>query len=463
MNTESKFPYQIDGDTRLLQLDGRTGIHPTSIHTRLTYTGEHTLNAPRGALTLWLMALEDLSTVPALHHIAEHQPDYRDYPLISADENPRNANQAPFALVWASNWYPQLYAKFFSGGGPYSEPYTKSRALVGAGHYHFHRHEWVQLGLTWDKPKRDLRIYINGVLIARSNVFAEFMNFEAVVGPLTLGNPCFAYGDLTFHEEIPEFPVIDAPRTPMLQKIYAGAEPETMPWEVPGREEWTLEMENPLADKQDLDAFYVQGCTEAVGIDGGTLLVETPMEGPDTGQVYLWTRKSFEGDLALEFDFMPCKSNGLSLMMLQASGMQREDFMNDYPLRTTGNMRMVYGENVRGYHWEFYREMDDTRNDVISNALIKAPWQRPLAYSCLEHPWELNTWYKVRFLQEGTRLRASINDRLVFDVQDEPFAYSGSHHHCGHFALRCMIKTKNRYRNLRVWNRKPPYTEIPTD
>lgn len=139
--------------------------------------------------------------------------------------------------------------------------------------------------------------------------------------------------------------------------------------------------------------------------------------------------------------------------MLQANGMQREDFMADYPLRTTGSMGMVFGENVRNYHWEFFREMEDTRNDVASSALLKQPWQLPLAYYCLRERLALDEWHQVRFVQEGARLRGALDGELVFDVLDASFGLSGSYYTAGHIAIRCMIQTKNLYRNLKVWNR----------
>ena len=57
--------------------------------------------------------------------------------------------------------------------------------------------------------------------------------------------------------------------------------------------------------------------------------------------MYLWTKQSFEGDLYVEFDFKSIRPGGLALLMFQASGMQREDFMKEYPLRTNGSMSTV--------------------------------------------------------------------------------------------------------------------------
>jgi hypothetical protein len=127
--------------------------------------------------------------------------------------------------------------------------------------------------------------------------------------------------------------------------------------------------------------------------------------------------------------------------------------MADYPLRTTGSMKMVYGEAVRNYHWEFFRGMDDTRNDVASNALIKQPWNHPLAYHCAAAPLKLHQWHRLQFVQEGGRLRGAIDGVVVFDVNDAAGSFTGSHYTHGHLAIRCMTKTRNFYRNLRIWTR----------
>lgn len=76
--------------------------------------------------------------------------------------------------------------------------------------------------------------------------------------------------------------------------------------------------------------------------------------------MYLWTRDVFEGDLYLTAEFRIHQHGGLALWMLQAAGMQGEDFLSDYPLRSDGAMSTVITEDVRNYHWEFYREMVDS-------------------------------------------------------------------------------------------------------
>jgi len=107
---------------------------------------------------------------------------------------------------------------------------------------------------------------------------------------------------------------------------------------------WTkqfdVDFQNPV---EQIKEFYIQGHTASVKPTGHPegLLIETPelRYGSDeawNSQVYIWSNKTFEGNVYVEFEWKAIKPNGLSLLMIHASGMGREDFMADYPKRTNG-------------------------------------------------------------------------------------------------------------------------------
>lgn len=234
---------------------------------------------------------------------------------------------------------------------------------------------------------------------------------------------------------------------------------------------WKKKVELSLTKEEDLDKFYIQGCKDAASITPEGLCITTHMqrteqaihEKPnsyDPDQVYFWLKEWLEGDIAIEYEFMPLKENGLSLLMFQASGMRWEDFMKDYPLRTTGSMRMVHGENVRNYHWEYFREMDDVRHDVDSNILVKNPWGYPLAYQCLPERLTQGVWHKLQLVQEGRRIRGMLDGKVVFDVEDSSANNAGPVLNSGHMAIRCMWKTIFCVRNLKVYHKILPYTVV---
>ena len=106
--------------------------------------------------------------------------------------------------------------------------------------------------------------------------------------------------------------------------------------------------------------------------------METPSSGTPESfpkQVYIWSNRTFEGNIYVEFEWKALKPNGLSLLMIHASGMTREDFMADYPKKTSGTMNAVHNENVRNYHWEYYREMNTlqlSRRHFLTTGLTAA-------------------------------------------------------------------------------------------
>jgi hypothetical protein len=87
------------------------------------------------------------------------------------------------------------------------------------------------------------------------------------------------------------------------------------------------------------------------------VLIKNQGGGLDMTRMYLWICQVFEGDLYESFEFKLHQHGGLALLMTQAAGMQGENFLADYPLRSNGSMSVVCWEDVRNYHWEFCREM----------------------------------------------------------------------------------------------------------
>ena len=427
----------------------------------------HTLNENAGSMSFWLMSLEDLRTAPLVQHIAESEPGHKDYTLFADQPGHSPWKDAAFAWVWSAGWYPQWFAKFYKGN-VYGNAYNPTfKAIVAAGHHGLDRLRWYHCALTWNRDQSRYRLYSNGVLTAAENQHQRLAHEPA--GPeLYCGNPTIGLRDVRFYDvELTADQVAsdyatqpqrqDAALTKQLRQTFAGAALDAAPLD--RGEGWTSALRLPLTEPADLEQLYVQGATDAVEMTPEGLSITTqdrPLNwkpeapGEDPHQLYLWTRQQFEGDLEVRLRFMPRNHNGLLLFIAQASGMQGEDFMADYPLRTTGAMKTVYADNVRNYHWEFFREMDDARNDVASHVLVKNPWLRPVAYRCMDAPLQLDTWHKLRFLQIGARLQGWIDDQLIFNFTDDPDAHSGPVYRLGHVAVRSMIKTSALLADLEV-------------
>jgi len=150
---------------------------------------------------------------------------------------------------------------------------------------------------------------------------------------------------------------------------------------------WTLRYERALTNAEDFTGWIQQGCLEEpyllkerrITPEGS--LVQTPDQVHTETRVYFWSPTAFEGDIAVEFEFRPEQETGLALLVVQATGMQREDFIADHPKRTSGSMSTIISDRVRNYHWEFFRKAVDVRADLGTHVLVKNPWHHPLGMS----------------------------------------------------------------------------------
>ena len=98
--------------------------------------------------------------------------------------------------------------------------------------------------------------------------------------------------------------------------------------------------------------------------------------------------------------------------------------------------------------------MNDTRNDVCSQVVLKNPWFRPLGFHCMETPLTRDEWHTLKLLQRGASIQCVIDDIIVLDLKDDGFGNNGPILSAGHLAIRCMVRTKMLFRNLKVMNRR---------
>lgn len=461
--------------TRLINWQGRSGRLVESIHVRQTFECGDALNHAKGTLSVWVLPMETLNTQVPPAHITQRESDAVYWPILTDSAEPLKQGSGNFALFWDGGWYPQLRVQFFKGhlyGTP--EPVQKPIAL--AGHFTFRAMCWYQITITWDDSRDWLGLYVNGFLVGTQNRLHTLQRTPCGQR-LAMGCPGLGIGEILFEADCAdgaevlngyteartrENTEIDAE----IGRTFAGKDAKQLNWRPEGG--WRPFYRSSLKGRTVLKDFYLQGMAEAVEETAEGLSVRTRLQRSrpekdtvgelgglheDRDQVYLWLLPVVEGDVAVEFEFMPMKENGLSMVILQAAGMHGEAFMEDWPRRSNGWMNTVYGENVRNYHWEYFREMDDCRNDVASHVLVKNPWLWPLHYQCQDRLLEQNRWHKLQFVQEGPLLRGAINGQQVIDCIDTDTTGHGPIYRGGNVGIRCMWKSAFLFRNLKIWQR----------
>jgi hypothetical protein len=343
---------------------------------------------------------------------------------------------------------------------------------------YFQQHRWYQLGVTWDDEAKSAALYVNGVLVGRSDIFNKDFHRDLAGETLYAGCPALCHGRIEFYDKLLTgadlykkyrelAPDYDAGIEKELRHLFEGAELEYFTFD-PVSAGWTkkfdIDFQNPV---EQIKEFYVQGHTASVKPAGHPegLLIETPQlryGSPEAwnSQVYIWSNQTFEGDIYVEFEWKAIKPNGLSLLMVHASGMTREDFMADYPKKTNGTMDTVHAQNVRNYHWEFYREMNDVRNDVGTAFSRKNPFAYRIGFGSAPERFALNEWHKLQLVQRGGKLLGAIDGKILLVIDDNSRTNTGCILNYGHIAIRCMVHSALVFRNLKVFTDKLPFTEV---
>lgn len=466
----------IKGDFRVIDLKGRKGVNTQSIHSRIKLE-KHTLNKTKGSVTMWVASLDDLAPVPKFGGVDINNKDHRVVPLLSDNPNPQNLDNIAFKWIWKPYWHASFRVMWVPGYYYWGifEPHPIGASTIG-NEFHFDKHQWYQLTLTWNHETGDYRLYANGILIGTEpNYLPKPFRYELVPEdtPLFTGNPQLCYSSISFYDEflnqetiaknyIKETTDFNAELQQELITRHMGKGKKAFDFAL--NHQWKEKLSISFQEKHHLDSFYVQGYGKESEITAEGLRVKTPAVMMDRtqldNQVYFWSWKTFEGDIYIEYDFKINRRGGLSLLMFNASGMNREDFMKDYKLRTVGRMRMVAWEDVRNYHWEYYRDQIDARNDVSSSAMLKNPYQKPMDYNVLDKELESDVWHKLQLVQRGNHIVGAVDGVVMIDAMDNAFENDGPIFDYGHIAIRCMLNSDVTFRNLKVYNRNESFIVV---
>ncbi|MCX6855702.1 MAG: DUF1961 family protein [Verrucomicrobia bacterium] len=425
----------VKGPSRVLDLKGRKGIHPQSIHSVIKL-GAHNLNDPKGTVVLWFFALEDLGASFIADHMKMDNPHMATYAFLSDFETPRDVAEANFSFEW--NRFNEFRAKFFKGTVyPRLGFDAPQKAWVQAVPFnYFQKHRWYQLAVTWDDAAKSAMLYVNGILIGTSDRFNKDFKRDIVSDTLYAGSPALCHGEVALYEPVltgaelhklyrdgaPDFdPAIEKE----LKHRFAGTDLEAFTFKPDDK--WTKQFDCDFQKPtEQIKDWYIQGWAESIKPEGSKegLLIETPdiPYGWDAypKQVYIWSEKTFEGNIYVEFEWKSQKPSGLALLMIHASGMGREDFMADYPRKTSGLMETVHGQNVRNYHWEFYREMNDVRNDVGTAFSRKNPFAYRIGFGSSPAPFANDVCHKAQIVQQDVNIRGAIDGKILLEIDDFP-------------------------------------------
>jgi len=450
----------LQGPHRFLTIAGLTGFQPTSLKTKATLsTALH--RGPTGALSFWFSPLENAGFYSLSERARGIVSEATVFPLVSDASPARDRNQMTFGLYWTSG-YPQIVGKF-AGGGIWEQLDFGLAPFVYAERLPLRAGAWYHVALTWDKPRTELRLHVNGRLMGYSN---KADNIAVPAETLHLGNPAMVMRDLRIEPAAPAEAEIRA-RYAAQRPAGNGAADEDIhlavdvidrpPLDLVRDRAWREAYATDFTRQSDVDQWVFQTGDAhrgefTVKATAEGLLAQTPDNIAKESRMYLWSPRNFEGDQWIEYDFRPESKDGLSLLTVCCRGPLREDFLLDREMEKTGAMNIITTKTLN-YHWEYVRRVEIMRRDLETQYLAKNPWGWKMHYGCIPR-LEENRWHRLRFVKAGPRLHGSIDGRTVFDVTDDGSGNSGPLLNFGRIGLRQMYKTRMSYRNLAVHERK---------
>lgn len=459
--------------TRLIEHEGRKGIHVMDLHGTLTLP-EHTGRLSKGSVALWVLFTDDLCGRITLPHHRMNNPVPEIYSILSDRIGMPDPATANFSLYYSASGGPQLISKYFPGVWHEGLTAADPQALSWCEFLPFERLQWYHIVVTWNHERSEYEIHINGIHAGTHDHSLKGSRQHHRCGPsLYIGNPSIVYSQVEFYDEVlsneqaaelflEQGGNSESECTRQLSRRTTGEQQAAFEFNLD--ESWKQALNLPLNNPSEIENFIVQGNLGAIDItpDGLEIKTNSWSENVSMGvdserfrqiQSYLWTREVFEGDLYVRFEFQTLNQMGLALLLTQAAGMQGEDFQRCHSPRTSGKMETVFGEDVRNYHWEFYREMYDTRCDRASHYVCKNPWHWLAEYQMGTEPWTPERWYCLEYVQIGGCVRGAIDGVTAFTFEDRSDVNMGPVLLNGRIGLRCMVRTHMRFRNLEVYNR----------
>ncbi len=85
---------------------------------------------------------------------------------------------------------------------------------------------------------------------------------------------------------------------------------------------------------------------------------------------------------------------------------------------------------------------------------MKNPYLYPLSFGSLSKPLEKNVWHKLQFIQTNSKLIGAVDGIIMVEFTDTGLTNNGPVYDFGRIAIRCMLRTKMLFRNLKVYNKK---------
>lgn len=206
--------------------------------------------------------------------------------------------------------------------------------------------------------------------------------------------------------------------------------------------------ENLFSENTALDDFTAEGPAITEIKNGKLYLASSDSNGnnsPSKGHFVFWNNKvEHPDDFILEWEFAPVKARGLTIMFVNAKGVNGKDALDPSLASRDGSYKQYHSGDINNYGWSYYRYHNDFSG--VSNVRRNVGFKLVNTESnIIPYPGAVGKTYHMVLYKKGSLIQGFVNGQEQFSYLD-PNPWEG-----GRFGLRQMSSTKANYDNLKVW------------
>lgn len=210
--------------------------------------------------------------------------------------------------------------------------------------------------------------------------------------------------------------------------------------------------ENSLSCEEDVHDFVLEGNAK-ITFPAGRMRMENAWSA-DRGQkanYVLWCPAEFPEDIRIEWEFMPIREPGLSILFFAAKGRGGEDLFDRGLRRRTGEYPLYHHGDINAFHVSYFRRKEPQERAFHTCNLRKSYGFHLVAQGGDPIPDadEVREPYRMEVLKEGNAVSFFINELEIFRFDDDGHTY-GEPLGGGKIGFRQLAPMVGEYANLKV-------------
>ncbi len=211
--------------------------------------------------------------------------------------------------------------------------------------------------------------------------------------------------------------------------------------------------ENPLAKKEDIEGFVLEGKAEISFKDGAMRLKnELDNQMGQRANYVLWCPQDFPENIKITWEFQPVTDQGLCILFFAASGREGKDLFDPSLTLRTGEYPQYHSGDINAFHVSYFRRKEEDERAFHTCNLRKSRGFHLVAQGADPIPdaADAREFYRITIRKYKDHISFSVNDLTVFEFDDDGSTY-GETLKGGKIGFRQLAPLTADYRNLKVY------------